>query len=197
MSRLPLPNTKLDYDYDPFRLNDKSIAELARACGLRRSDLEHLRRGHILDHHSDGQADTTFSVTFVRRHQRDEHIIPVLKDHQFVVTCFLDLHLYDNKLWVPVVPPTVNCDATRRYYAQQQYLNLCSRWGKKSALTQLAAILEEPRSQIVERYDLRRCRAISPQASDQRTFLSTWMGEVHFFPARNEEEYPGRKFWFF
>lgn len=141
------------------------VTRFARACGLRREDLQHVRRSHIVQDHFSQK----IFIVFVREGQQENHAVPVLDGHEYIVLYLLEYHKDDDEddLWVPMVPPVVDCNATRRYYAQHLYQQLQPSLGHFHCKRTLAAILEEPASSIVTRYGLTHLPTVSGSIPDE------------------------------
>src|SRR5947207_1539722 len=125
------------------------VTRFARACGLRREDLQYVRNSHIVQDHFSKR----IFIVFTREGQQENHAVPILDGHESIVLSLLEYHKDDEEddLWVPTVPPVVDCDATRRYYAQHLYQQLQPYLRHSHCKRTLATILEEPASSIVTR----------------------------------------------
>lgn len=127
--------------------------DFAKASGLRRKDLQRIRRNHIIDD------PFTDEILIVLKREDEDHLVPILLDHEDVALYLLKEHRKDEDLWFPVIPAEIDCDASRQYYAQQLYEQLeqfQSPFNRKGALLALADILEEPLYGIIKRYGLTR-----------------------------------------
>ena len=127
--------------------------DFAKASGLRRKDLQRIRRSHIIDD------PMTSEILIVLKREDEDHLVPILLDHEDVALYLLKEHRKDEDLWFPVIPAEIDCDASRQYYAQQLYEQLEQfqpPFNRKGALLALADILEEPLYGIIKRYGLTR-----------------------------------------
>ena len=125
--------------------------DFAKASGLRRKDLQRIRSSHIIDD------PITSEILIVLKREDEDHLVPILLDHEDVALYLLKEHRKDEDLWFPVFPAEIDCDASRQYYAQQLYEQLeqfQSPFSRKRALTCIADILEEPLYGIIKRYGL-------------------------------------------
>src|SRR5947207_15036206 len=87
--------------------------DFAKASGLQRKDLQRIRSSHIID---DPLSD---EILVVLKREDEDHLVPILLDHEDVALYLLKEHRVDEDVWFPVFSAVIDCDSSRHNYASQ------------------------------------------------------------------------------